>query len=137
MTYYEKEEIRKEISLLREITRYLMTERPDLTQKQVLEATKKYKRQIRQKIASIYKRDEENEIIICCDEDGEGWIVKEWYDCPFTEEDKKEYIEDNWQHIYSMYDCTGLAFTRWIEIFNVETSFGGRAVVYHAKGLDV
>lgn len=137
MTYYEKEDLRNEISILRAITNYLMTERPDLTHEQVLKATEKYKRQIRQKLSNIYKRDAESEIIIGCDEDGEGWIVKEWYNSPFTEEDMEEYIEDNWQRINSPFDCTGLAFTRWIHIFNVETSFGAKAVVYHAKGLDV
>ena len=137
MTYYEKEELRNDISILRAITHWLETEKPELTHKQILKATENQKKRIRQKMANIYKRDEIDEVVIGCDEDGTGWIVKEWYDCPFSEEDKKEYIEDNWQRINSMYDCTGLAFTRWIEIFNVETSFGARAVVYHAKGLDV
>lgn len=137
MTYREKEDLRSDISILREIIQYFETERPELTRRQILEATAKQKRRIREKMANIYTRDEMAEIIVHVDEDGEGWIIKEWYDCPFTEEDKKEYMEWNWQRINSPYDCTGLAFTQWIEIFNVETSFGAKAVVYHAKGLDV
>lgn len=137
MNWREKEDLRSEISILRVITHWLETQRPDLTHEQVLKAIEKHKKRIREKRANIYKRDEEREIIIQYDKDGEGWITKEWYDFTFTDEEKKEYIEDHWQRINCAWDCTGLVFTRWISIFNVETSFGGRSVVYHAKGLDV
>ena len=135
MTYREKERIREDIWILRELEKILIEK--GVPRRQCLEKLEKHKRRIRQTLKDIYERDEQKEIVFGCDEYGESWIVKEWYDCPFTEEDKKEYIESEWIRINSPFDCTGLGFTRWIRIFNVDTSFGKRAVVYHAIGLDV
>ena len=63
--------------------------------------------------------------------------TKEWFDSPFTEEEKQEYIEDNWIRINSPYDCTGKWFTSRIVVCNVNTSFGAKAVAYHFMSLDV
>ena len=73
------------------------------------------------------------------DEYGESFYIKEFFDMPFTEEEKEEFIENQWRHIYSPYDCTGLTFSTSIRIFNFKepNSFGARAVVYHFLGLDV
>ena len=137
MTYYEKETLRKDISIFKFIEDYYNTKRPDLTRQQKLKALEKTKKRIRNKLKEIYERDEQKEIVFGADEYGEGWIVKEWYDSPFTEKEKQEYIESEWIRINCPWDCTGQSFTRWISIFNVDTSFGKRAVVYHAIGLDV
>ena len=135
MTWEEKENLREDICLSRELMKWLIDK--GTPRKECLRKLEKHKRRIRQEMKNIYERDKEKEIVVKCDEDGTGWIVKEWYDSPFSKEEKEEYIKNNWHHIHSMFDCTGLVFTRWICIFNIETSFGARAVVYHAKGLDV
>ena len=135
MTWYEKENLREDIAILKCLEQWLLDK--GVTREERLHKLEKHKKRIRQKMKDIYERDEESEIIFHAAEDGTSWIEKEWYSEPFTEEEKEEYIDARWQRIHSMFDCTGLQFTRWIEIFNVDTSFGKRAVVYHAKGLDV
>lgn len=135
MTYYEKENLREDITILKYLEQWLLEK--GIPREERLHKLEKHKKRIRQKMKDIYKRDEESEIIFHAAEDGTGWIEKEWYSEPFTDEEKEEYIDMRWQRIHCPWDCTGLAFTRWIEIFNVDTSFGKCAVVYHAKGLDV
>lgn len=71
------------------------------------------------------------------DEYGESCWYKEWFSEPFTEEEKREWIEDHWITINSPYDCTGKWFTQSIQIFNVNTSFGAKSVVYYYMGRDV
>ena len=135
MTCYEKENLREDISILKCLAKWMLDK--GVPREEYLNKLEKHKKRIRQKLKEIYERDEQKEIVFGCDKHGEGWIVKEWYDSPFTDEEKQEYIESNWRTIHSLYDCTALPYTRWISIFNVDTSFGKRAVVYHAIGLDV
>ena len=135
MTWNEKQSLREDILLLKQLERWLLEN--GTPHKESLDKLADYKRRIRQKLKDIYARDEEREIVICVDEHGDGYIIKEWYDKPFSDEDKKEYAENNCMHIHSAFDCTGLSFTKYIRIFNVETSFGARAVIYHAIGRDV
>ena len=135
MTYREKEELRGDIAILKVLEKWMIEK--GIPRDEYLKKLEKHKKRIRQKLKDIYERDENNEIVFGADEYGEGWIEKEWYDSPFTEEEKEEYIENNWRRIHSAFDCTGQSFTRWISIFNIDTSFGKRAVVYHAMGLDV
>lgn len=73
------------------------------------------------------------------DEYGESYYIKEFFDMPFTEEEKEEFVKDQWRRIYSPYDCTGKSFTRCIRICNFKepNSFGAMSVVYHFLGLDV
>ena len=73
------------------------------------------------------------------DEYGESYYIKEFFDEPFTEEEKEEFIEDQWRRIRSPYDCTGLSFTTSIRICNFKepNSFGAMSVVYHFLSLDV
>lgn len=52
----------------------------------------------------------------------------------FTEEDKKEFIEDNWRYAKpSQYDCTGQIFTWSIKVFNVPSG----VVAYIQEAMDV
>lgn len=51
----------------------------------------------------------------------------------FTEEEKREYINEEWMHINSPYDCTGRWFTIDIKIFDRPEG----TLVYHIKGLDI
>ena len=132
MTYYEKEELRKEISLLRSLLT-MEIGRP-ISRQQRLKSVESFKKSIREKIRH-YNGDTDFECHYS--EDGESCWYKQFYDEPFTEEEKKEFIEENWVHIYSLYDCTGKWFTRYIVVCNVNTSFGAKSVVYHALGLDV
>lgn len=135
MTYNEKQSLREDIQLSRQLERWLLEN--GNTRKECLDKLADYKRRIRCKLKDICDRDEEKEIIIHADEHGDGYIIKEWYSKPFSNEEKQEYVQNNWVHIHSAFDCTGLKFTGWIRIFNVETSFGAKSVVYHAIGRDV
>lgn len=63
----------------------------------------------------------------------ESITYKKFFPFYFTEEEKKEFIEDKWQHIYSPYDCTGQWFTRSIEFFRTANG----TWVYHFEGLDI
>lgn len=132
MNYYEKEELRKDISLLR--TLLTMELETPLSRQQRLKMVEPFKKIVREKIKK-YNADSDFECHYS--EDGESCWYKEFYNEPFTEEEKREFIEENWQHIYSPYDCTGQWFTRYIVICNVNTSFGAKSVVYHVLGLDV
>lgn len=52
----------------------------------------------------------------------------------WTEEEKREFVEDNWVHATpSQYDCTGQVFTWAIDVFNVP----GGVVAYLRYALDV
>ena len=52
----------------------------------------------------------------------------------WSEEDKKEFIDANWQECKpSMYDCTGQIFTWAIDVFNVPNG----VVAYIREGIDV
>lgn len=70
-------------------------------------------------------------------EDNDGYVEKQFFDHPFTDEEKRRFEEDNRIYTGCAYDCSGRPFTRWIEIFNIETSFGAKSVVYHSIGYDV
>lgn len=67
-------------------------------------------------------------------EDGEHRWCKHYFSEPFTEEEKREWIRDEWWHINSPYDCTGQWFTFDISICNLKD---GTSVMYHRQGLDV
>lgn len=73
------------------------------------------------------------------DESGESYYIKEFFNFNFTEEDKEEFIESQWQRIHSPFDCTGRSFTTSIRICNFKepNSFGAKSVVYHFLSLDV
>lgn len=64
---------------------------------------------------------------------------KEVYDWVFTDEDKEEYKEENWEHWYNPYgdgrDCTGVWFTSYILIFPLPKV--GKTIVYHFQNCDV
>ena len=97
-----------------------------------LSSTEKLKREVRQRIAYANAYPQERHY----SEDGESYYYKEWFDYPFTEEDKQEFIEDNWVHINAPWSPTGRWFTSHIAVCNVETSFGKKAVAYHFMSLD-
>lgn len=103
-----------------------------------LNIVKPFKKEIRQCMKPLNTEPFE-ETYHYRDEYGESFYIKEFFKYHFTEEDKEEFIEDQWQHIYNPYDCTGLRFTKSIRIFNFKepNGFGARSVVYHFMGLDV
>lgn len=75
---------------------------------------------------------ERSHTVICYSDHYDSWIEKTVYPYVFTEEDIEEYVEENWMHIYSAYDCTGRTFTRDIRCFPMN----GKTIVYHFKGID-
>jgi hypothetical protein len=131
MTYYEKEEIRNEISLLKALMEIKVEK--EVSRQQRLKSVENFKKRVREKIKR-YNNREDN---IHYNEDGESCWWKEYFNEPFTEEEKREFIEDSWQHINLPWSPTGQWFTSHIAVCNVETSFGAKAVVYHFMGLDV
>lgn len=56
-----------------------------------------------------------------------------------TEEEIKEYIDEEWEHWYNPYDdgrdCTGVWFTSFIEVFPIPAC--NKTVVYHIQNMDV
>lgn len=63
----------------------------------------------------------------------ESITYKRFFPYHFTAEEQEEFIEDEWRHIYSPYDCTGQWFTASIDFY--KTANG--TWVYHRMGLDV
>ena len=131
MTYYEKEEIRKEISLLNALMEIKVEKK--VSRQQRLKSVENFKKRIREKMKR-YNNREDN---IHYNEDGESCWWKEYFNEPFTEEEKREFIEDSWQHINLPWSPTGQWFTSHIAVCNVETSFGAKSVAYFFMGLDV
>lgn len=126
-------DVRKSYEIIKWITEDEM-----LTQEQKLRFTKDIKADLR-KVLKPLDTDPFKETYHYRDEYGESYYIKEFFDMPFTEEEKEEFIEDQWRHIYSPFDCTGQSFTRYISIFNFKepNGFGARSVVYHFLSLDV
>lgn len=131
MRWDEKEEIRKDISLLRSLMN-LEIEGYDISRKQHLKSVEGLKKLIRKKLADYNKRTDDRHYT----SDGESFYYKEWFDYPFTEEDKREFIEDNWVSINLPWSPTGKWFTSHISVCNVNSSKNGKAVAYHFMSLD-
>ena len=131
MRWDQKEELRNEISLIRELMN-IQVEGYNPSRQQRLKSVESFKKRIREKLKRYNEVDD-----IHYSEDGESYYYKEWFDYPFTEEDKQEFIEDNWVHINAPWSPTGRWFTSHIAVCNVETSFGAKAVAYHFMSLDV
>lgn len=134
MAWYEREELRQDYEWLHDIMT-LEVKGYEIPLEQRLKMAEPFKRKIREKLKRYNNRKTEDEIHYS--EDGESCWYKRYYNTPFTEEEKQEFIEDNWKYINSPYDCTGHWFTRHIAVCNVHTSFGSKAVAYFFMGLDV
>ena len=68
------------------------------------------------------------------DEDGMG--MTDYTILPgqcWSEEEIREFIEENWIRIYSMYDCTGKQFTVDLHVRNVPAG----VLIIHNKSIDV
>ena len=130
MRWDQKEELRKEISLLRELMN-IQVDGYNPSRQQRLKSVEGFKKRIREKLKRYNEADD-----IHYSEDGESYWYKEWFDSPFTEEEKREFVEDNWVHINLPWTPTGQWFTSHIAVCNVETSFGAKAVAYHFMSLD-
>lgn len=72
-------------------------------------------------------------------DDWDRRYCKEEYDWEFTEEEVKEYIEENWEHWYNPWgdgrDCTGVWFTSHISVFPIKGM--NKTIVYHFQNCDV
>ena len=131
MTYYEKEEIRNEISLLKALMEIKVEK--EVSRQQRLKSVENFKKRIREKMKRYNNREED----VHYNKDGESCWWKEYFNESFTEEEKREFIEDSWQHINLPWSPTGQWFTSHIAVCNVETSFGAKSVAYFFMGLDV
>ena len=120
-----------------ELIKYVM-EWSEFPLEKRLKGLEQTKRELRKMLRSL-KVDPFEETYHYRDEYGDSYYIKEFFDMPFTEEEKIKFIESQWQRIYSPYDCTGLSFTTSIRICNFKepNSFGARAVVYHFLSRDV
>lgn len=120
------------------LVKWVMKDCNDLDLEKRLNIVAQTKREIRQCMKPL-NTDPFAETYHYKDEYGDYFYTKEFFECPFTEEDKEEFIKEQWQHIYSPYDCTGLNCTKSIRIFNLKepNSFGARSVVYHFMAKDV
>lgn len=100
-----------------------------------LDITKNIKRKIRNLLA----RNDHSPKFHYRDDSGESFWFKEYFNTTFSDEEKEEYIENEWVEINSPYDCTGRAFSTSIKIINFKepNSLGKMSVVYHFMALDV
>jgi len=101
------------------------------SRKQRLHSVAEFKRNLREKLKLYDSISDERHYT-----NDESYYYKVWFDSPFTEEEKREYIKDSWEHINLPWSPTGLWFTRNIVVCNVETSFGAKAVAYHFMSFD-
>ena len=128
MTNIEKAEIKSKFSLINMIMKL-----EDFSLKQRLEMTSYLKRELRKELSLLNK----NETKIHYLSDGCGYWYKEFFNTPFSDEEKKEFIDEHWCSNNSIYDCTGRLFTAHIAVCNVNTSFGAKSVAYHFVGIDI
>ena len=131
MRWNEKEELRSDISLLNSLIN-LEIESYDISRQQHLKSIEGLKKLVRKKLAEYNNKIDNRHFA----SDGESYYYKEWFDYSFTEEDKQEYIEDNWVHINLPWSPTGKWFTSHIVVCNVNGSKNGKAIAYHFMGLD-
>ena len=129
MTWNEKEDLRKSFSIINSIMSM-----EDYSYEKRLKFAEPFKRKAREELKRLNNRVD---YIHYPTEDGESCWWKEYFDYTFTEEEKQEFIEDRWVHIYSPYDCTGKWFTSHIAVCNLNGSKNGKAVAYFFMGLDV
>lgn len=62
------------------------------------------------------------------------WMKVFFPDEQWSEEDKQEFVEENWKHYKpTYYDCTGQIFTTSIRVFNVPSG----VVAYIMEAMDV
>ena len=125
------------IEKMYELVKWII-EDSDLTQEQKLKLTRDIKKDIR-KIMKPLNTDPFDPVYHYNDTYFDSYYIKEFFGSTFTEEEKKEFIEDQWRRICSPYDCTGQTFTQRIVICNFKepNSFGAMSCVYHFLGLDV
>lgn len=104
-------------------------------EQRLIEAKRKYR-------SNLKKRAER---WFCKDKDGNGYgeIINGHYDCDsgwykilfanehWSDEEKREFIDDNWVEINSPYDCTGKIFTYRISVCN--TPKGVVAYIFEAR----
>ena len=131
-------DIRKEYFLINWIMNSPESKSLGLTREQKLKFTKYSKEQIRKYMKPL-NTDPFAETYHYRDEYGESYYTKEFFKYPFTEEEKEEFIEDQWRRINSPWDCTGMVFTTSIRICNFKepNSFGAMSCVYHFLSRDV
>ena len=134
MTWYERDELKRDYEWLHDIMT-LEIKGCEIPLEKRLKLAESYKHIIREKLKRDNNRKAEDNIHYS--EDGESCWYKRYYDTPFTEEEKQEFIEDNWVHINLPWSPTGKWFTRHIAVCNVNTSFGAKSVAYFFMGLDV
>lgn len=120
-----------------DFVRWIM-EDSNFTLEQKLRATKDIKRDIR-RIMKPLNTNPFDETYHYRDEYGDSCYTKEFFEYPFTDEEKEKFIENQWQTIHSAYDCTGLMFSTSIRICNFKepNSFGAMSCVYHFMSRDV
>lgn len=114
----------------------------EMTRKQRLKIAREFKRDIRKILKPMgkYNPFEENVYYSYNDTnlaDGK-YYTKEFFKFSFSEEEKEEFIKEQWRHINCPWDCTGKTFTQRIAIcnFKAPNSFGAMSVVYHFLGID-
>lgn len=101
--------------------------------KKIVEHKRKYRAELRRRNGKKYLYDNYGEIV-----NGGGDFDHFWQKIFFpgecwTEEEKNEFIEENWTHYkWSPYDCTGQIFTWAIDVFNVPSG----VVAYIREAID-
>lgn len=131
-------DIRKEYLLIKWIMDSPESKSLGLTHEQKLKFTRYSKEKIRQYMKPL-NTDPFEETFHYSDEYGGYFYSKEFFRHPFTEEEKEEFIKDQWIYVNSPYDCSGQILTRSISVCNFKepNSFGAMSCVYHFMARDV
>lgn len=119
---------------------YLLAERKNSTKKDVIQFIDNYVHQLtlkeRKKRQIEEERNENLPYIILNghfnDEWWNGWQKRLYPGERWTDEEKERFIDDEWIHVTSPYDCSGQWFTQRIEVFNVPAG----VVVYLFEAID-
>jgi len=107
----------------------------DLVNEKIIEAKREYRKFLKEKHNLYYGPYMEPIGVIVnahWEYDG-GWMKVFFEGEHWTEEEKHEFIEENWHHYRpTFYDCTGQIFTNGIDVFNVPSG----VVAYIREAID-
>ena len=111
-------------------------EKVEIINEKIVELKKEYRKWLKERHDLYYGYYEKPIGIITAShwENDSGWMKVLIKDQHWSEEEKQEFIEENWIHYkWSQYDCTGQVFTWAINVFNVPSG----VVAYIRNAMDV
>ena len=109
----------------------------EIIDRHIIKDKKRYRKSIKDKRKYLYPGKDGNgygEIVNGGGDFDTMWMKVFFSGEHWTEEEKQEFIDENWIHAMpSQYDCTGQVFTWAIDVFNVPSG----VVAYIRNAIDV